>query len=66
MLLFVHGFPGTGKSQVIKWLIELFKLLTWSHGCEYFCLAFQNVMAALIDGVTCHTGVGIPFDLDKK
>ena len=66
LLLFVHGFPGTGKSQVIKWLVELFKLLAWSHGCEYFCLAFQNMMASHIDGQTCHTVCGIPFDLGGR
>ena len=66
LLLFVHGFPGTGKSQVIKWLVELFKLLTWSHSCEYFCLAFQTLMASHIGGQTCHTACGIPFDLDGR
>ena len=66
LLLFVHGFPGTGKSQVIKWLIELFQLLAWSHSYEYFCVAYQNVMAALNGGQTCHSTCGIPFDLDGR
>ena len=27
MLDLIHGFPGTGKSEVIKWLQSLFKLI---------------------------------------
>ena len=49
----IHGYPGTGKSRIIAWLRELMEEgLGWSHGTEFVCLAFQNAMAALIDGYT--------------
>ena len=57
----IHGYPGTGKSRVIAWLRELMEEgLGWSHGVEFVCLAFQNAMAALIDGYTIHHWSGIP------
>ena len=57
----VHGFPGTGKTQVITWVREYFeKVLGWTHGVQFVCLSFQNVMAALINGETIHHWSGIP------
>ena len=60
MLDLVHGLPGTGKTEVIKWLIELFQVLGWENGVQYICLAVQNVMAANIGGQTIHHWSGIP------
>ena len=55
MLDLVHGLPGTGKSRVIAWIRELLEdVLRWEHGVEFVCLAFQNSMAAHIDGATIH------------
>ena len=48
MLDLIHGLPGTGKSEVIVWLKELFHLIGWQHGVQYVCLAVQNSMAASI------------------
>ena len=57
----VHGYPGTGKSRVISWLRELMQEgLGWEHGNQFVCLAFQNAMAALIDGYTIHHWSGMP------
>ena len=57
----VHGIPGAGKSKVISWLRELFEqVIGWSHGVQFVCLAFQNSMAAHIDGQTIHHWSGIP------
>ena len=42
------------------------KLLAWSHGCEYLCLAFQNMMAALINGLIIHTVRGIPCGVNTR
>ena len=57
----IHGYPGTGKSRVITWLRELMQEgLGWKHGIEFVCLAFQNAMAALIDGYTIHHWTGMP------
>ena len=58
----VHGLPGTGKSKVIAWIRELFtEVLGWSHGNQFVCLAFQNTMAANIDGSTIHSWADVPF-----
>ena len=36
------------------------EVLAWTHGVQFVCLAFQNAMAALIDGFTIHHWTGIP------
>ena len=57
----VHGFPGTGKSRLIHWMRLLKeKGLGWQHGIHFVCLAFQNAMAARINGFTIHHWSGIP------
>jgi hypothetical protein len=57
----VHGLPGTGKSRVISWLREIMERgLGWTHGVQFVCLAFQNTMAAQINGFTIHHWSGIP------
>ena len=57
----VHGLPGTGKTYVVKWVRRLFEeALGWQHGVQFVFLAFQNSMAALIDGLTIHHWAGIP------
>ena len=33
----------------------------WTHGNQFVCLAFQNMMAANIDGSTIHHWAGIPI-----
>ena len=51
LLDLMHGFPGTGKSRVIRWMRQLMeKGLGWEHGVQFVCLAFQNAMAAQING----------------
>ena len=51
----VHGFPGTGKSAVIGWMRQLMEEgLGWEHSVQFVCLAFQNAMAAQINGHTVH------------
>ena len=35
-----HGFPGTGKSQIIKWVMRFFdEVLGWRKGVEYHVCA---------------------------
>ena len=61
LLHLVHGFPGTGKSAVIAWMRQLMEEgLGWEHGSQFVCLAFQNAMAAQINGYTVHHWSGIP------
>lgn len=51
-----HGFPGTGKSRVIKWLIRMFQeVMHWTQGREFACVAFQNRVAHAMNGSTLHS-----------
>jgi hypothetical protein len=62
----VHGLPGAGKSEVIKWARSFFeKVLGWRHGREFVCIASMNTMAALIGGMTIHGFGGVPFNSDN-
>ena len=63
MLAIVHGLPGAGKSEVIKWLKELFGVLGWSQDGEFMCAAPMISIAALIGGVTVHGLGGLGIDL---
>ena len=38
--------------------------LGWEHGVQFVCLAFQNAMAAQINGHTVHHWSGIPARSD--
>ena len=61
LLDLIHGFPGTGKSKIIQWMRRLMEAgLGWQHGVQFVCLAFQNAMAAQINGFTIHHWSGIP------
>ncbi len=59
----IHGVPGAGKSKIIGWLRRLFEEeLQWTHGVEFVCLAYQNAMAALINGYTMHHWTASQWD----
>ena len=61
LLDLIHGFPGTGKSELIKWMRQLMEDgLKWEHGVQFICLAFQNATAAQMNGHTIHHWSGIP------
>ena len=52
----VHGVPGSGKTEIIKWIREMFEnVLGWTHGIQFVCIAFQNAVAAHIEGQTIHS-----------
>ena len=52
----IHGFPGTGKSRVIKWVIRMFEeVMGWQHGKEFVCVAFQNKVVSAMHGSTLHS-----------
>ena len=62
LLDLIHGFPGTGKSKVIEWMRRLMEEgLGWEHGVQFVCLAFQNAMAAQINGFTGVVAVACVF-----
>ena len=61
----IHGVPGAGKSRIIQLLREAFEnILNWQHGIHFVCLAFQNAMAAAINGFTIHHWSGIQIKED--
>ena len=49
----IHGLPGSGKSQVLKWLRSYFnEVWLWTEGVHYQFLAPLNSMADNIGGAT--------------
>jgi len=62
----VHGLPGAGKSQILKWLRSYFEeVWQWQHGNEFVFVAGQNTMADNIEGCTLHSYFALPFR-DKR
>ncbi|CAK9060177.1 unnamed protein product, partial [Durusdinium trenchii] len=52
----LHGVPGAGKSQTLKWLRVFFESIChWSHPQDFAFVAPQNTQAALIEGITLHS-----------
>jgi hypothetical protein len=65
----VHGLPGSGKSEVIHLMRQMFvEVFGWEHGREFVCLAQMNTMASLIGGFTVHSfgEIGIASDSRQK
>ena len=60
--LFCHGLPGSGKTQVMKWMAEYFEeVWGWVAGRHYVYLAPLNSMAARINGFTVHAWGEVPW-----
>ena len=59
----LHGIPGTGKSEVLKMIRNLFQeVCGWEQGLDFQILALQAVTADLLAGDTIHHALGInPF-----
>ena len=65
--LFVHGLPGSGKTQVMLWLAEYFQQVWgWTKGMHFIYLAPLNSMAARIGGSTVHSWGEVPWVLVKQ
>ena len=62
----VHGLPGSGKSQIIKWLRRYFELVWhWESGVHFQFVAPLNSMASGIGGSTLHSWAEITWE-DKR
>src|SRR6202790_2877606 len=60
LMMYVGGMAGTGKSQVIKALMDFFKSRNESH--RFVVLAPTGTAAALLFGSTYHSFLGVPID----
>jgi hypothetical protein len=60
LIMYVGGMAGTGKSQVIKALMDFFKSRNESH--RFVVLAPTGTAAALLHGSTYHSFLGVPID----
>lgn len=54
--MYLGGMAGTGKSQVIKALIQYFE--SRNEGYRFMCVAPTGAAAALINGSTYHSALG--------
>jgi hypothetical protein len=60
LIMYMGGMGGTGKSQVIKALMDFFKSRNESH--RFVVLAPTGTAAALLHGSTYHSFLGVPID----
>jgi hypothetical protein len=52
----VHGLPGAGKSEILKWVQTYFEnVWLWTRGIQFEYLAPLNMMAHGIGGQTIHS-----------
>ena len=66
LLRLVHSLPGSGKSQLLKWIRSYFiEVWQWTLGREFVFLAPFNSMACGIGGATVHSWGHISFK-DKR
>ena len=58
----IHGLPGSGKSELMKWIRSYFEdVWLWTYGEEFVFLAPLNSMASNIGGSTVHSWGQIGF-----
>ena len=62
--MLLNGMAGTGKTQVIKALIEMFKRKGESH--RFLVLGPTGTSAALLNGSTYHSALGIRIKSSKE
>lgn len=62
--MFLNGMAGTGKTQVIKALMDMFKRKGESH--RFLVLGPTGTSAALLNGSTYHSALGIRIKSAKE
>ena len=62
--MFLNGMAGTGKTQVIKALMDMFKRKGESH--RFLVLGPTGTSAALLNGSTYHSALGIRIKSSKE
>ncbi len=62
--MFLNGMAGTGKTQVIKALMDMFKMKGESH--RFLVLGPTGTSAALLNGSTYHSALGIRIKSSKE
>ena len=60
LIMYLVGMGGTGESQVIKALMPFFKSRNEFH--RFVVLAPTGTAAALLQGSTYHSFLGVPID----
>ena len=62
LLNLIHGLPGSGKSELLRWIREyLEKVWLWVLGEEFVFLAPLNTMANNIGGTTVYSWGQVAF-----
>ena len=62
LLRLVHGLPGSGKTEVLRWLQSYFEQVwNWTLGVQFDFVAPLNSMASNINGKTVHSWGQVGF-----
>ena len=62
LLRLIHGLPGSGKTEILRWIQSYFEeVWSWTLGTEFAFVAPLNSMACNIQGATVHSWGKIGF-----
>eukprot|EP00973_Karenia_brevis_P077523 10770671-Karenia_brevis.AAC.1 len=67
MLHLMHGLPGSGQSEVLKWLRSYWEIVwKYEHGLHFVFVAYSNAMADNISGFTMHSSFNIEWKREDE